>query len=102
MHSLRFGWHPRVREVPQAEISLWTAPEGLPKALQTAVCNALLDLARTRFVIRVQRQPGKFTWVMWDGSNWKPRNTQGVGKLDHPEKARTAEVGSQRITYDTL
>ena len=37
-----------------------TTPEEPPRALQTAECNAPLDSTRTRYVIRVQRQPGKF------------------------------------------
>ena len=36
-------------------------PEEAPKALQASECHELLDLARARFMIRAQRQPGKFT-----------------------------------------
>ena len=51
---------PRKRELPQSEIMLWTTPEEPPRALQASECHELLDLARTRFMIRAQRQPGKF------------------------------------------
>ena len=54
------GWQPRERELPQAEIVLWTTPKEPPWALLTSVCNEQLDPSRANCMIVAQRQPGKF------------------------------------------
>jgi len=50
----------RTRVVAVRNSAVDRLPEEVPKALQTSECSDLLDLARTRYMIRAQRQPGKF------------------------------------------
>ena len=58
--ATRAGKQPRTRRLQQSEISLWTAPEEPPRALQASECRELLDPTRASCLILAQRQPGKF------------------------------------------
>ena len=54
---------PRVRDLQQSEITLWTTLEEHPRALQASECSELLDPTRANYMILAQRQPGKFTKI---------------------------------------
>ena len=80
--DLHERWQPREREMPQAEIMLWTTPKEPPWALLTSVCNEQLDPSRANCMIVAQRQPGKFTSLVKSATMKAPRDARMSATAD--------------------